>query len=70
MPIEAVIRMHAYQPSILTTNEFEQLLREVRGRVLADDAGVSDKILMRMIDENQGRYFEATDTNKARGIKC
>lgn len=58
-----VIRMHAFDPSILTAEEFEQVVREVRERVLmttlrVDGPQVSDRILMRMLYENASRYSE------------
>lgn len=55
---EKLIRMYAFEPCCLTVKEFEQLLNEVRGRILAQDWGVSDLILSRIITENFHRYKE------------
>lgn len=53
---EAFIRMGTCEAVILTVEEYEQLEREVRGRVLANDAGVSDRICLRLLEEHRYRY--------------
>lgn len=63
---DAVIRMHAYEPCILTTEEFEELEREVTARVLVDKTTPGDRILARMLIENRWRYHEAREINAAR----
>lgn len=55
----AVIRLH------LTTIEFEELKREVTGRVLAGCAGVSDRICLRLLEEHENRFREAKIQNEA-----
>jgi hypothetical protein len=62
----ALIRMHALRPVTLTTDEYERLGREVRGRVLAQDAGIADLICLRLLEENAGRYHEAVEIDKQR----
>lgn len=66
MSNEAVIRLHAYDPVIITTDEYEQLAREVRGRILAGDAGISDRICLRLLEEHESRYYEAKEQNAHR----
>lgn len=61
---EALIRMYACNPVILTTSEYERLAAEVRGRVLAGDAGISDLICARLLEENSPRYHEAKARNQ------
>lgn len=66
MKNEAVIRLHAYDPVILTTAEYEQLQAEVRGRIVAGVAGISDRICLRLLEEHASRYHEAKAVNAAR----
>jgi hypothetical protein len=62
-PRIAVIRLVTHEPCILTTEEYEQAQREVLGRVLAADDGVSDRILIRLLTDNANRYMEAKAAN-------
>lgn len=56
--VEAVIRLHAYEPCIITTGEYEELQKEVQGRIFAGDAGVGDRILLKLLEEHHSRYHE------------
>lgn len=51
---------------IVTTDEYERLAREVRGRILAGDAGISDRICLRLLEEYEPRYYEAKEQNARR----
>lgn len=53
-----VIRLHAYDPHIITWQEFEQLEKEIMARIMAGDATLGDAILARMLDHNRFRYVE------------
>lgn len=61
--VEALIRMATYEAITLTTDEYERLQREVRGRVLAGDPGISDVICLKLLEEHAPRYFEAKRLN-------
>jgi hypothetical protein len=65
MTERAMIRMHTYEPCVLSTQDYERLEREVRGRILAYDAGIGDHILLRLLEEHRPRYFEAKAQNAA-----
>jgi hypothetical protein len=67
-PVEAVIRLHAYDPFIITTREYEKLLGELQARTLAGDLTLGDRIVARLLHEHASRYFEAKEQNQARGI--
>lgn len=62
----AVIRLHTYEPCILTTEEFEALDKEVTARAIVDDRSIGDRILHRLLVEHMPRYFEAKRLNAAR----
>ena len=62
----AMIRMQTFEPCIITTEEYEAIQRDVRGRILAGDAGVGDRILLTLLEEHASRYSEA----KARNAEC
>lgn len=64
--MEALIRMHTYEPCILTTQEYEQLQNEVIARSIADPGSVGDRILARLLVEHCGRYYEARTQNERR----
>lgn len=59
----AVIRMHAYTPTILTTEEFETLQREVGAASLVDPT-IGTLILSKLLMENEYRYNEACRQNR------
>lgn len=63
MKNEAVIRMLTLEPCILTTDEYEALQREVRGRVFTQSDEVGDRILFKLLNEYYGRYIEAWEQN-------
>ena len=65
---EAVIRLHAYDPFIITTKEYEGLLRELQARALAGDLTLGDRIVAKLLHEHAWRYHEAKEQNAARGI--
>lgn len=67
-PAEAVIRLHAYDPFIITTREYEGLLRELQSRALAGDLTLGDRIVAKLLHEHASRYHEAKEQNAARGI--
>lgn len=66
MSNEAVIRLYTCEPVILTTDEYERLQREVFGRVLAGDPGISDRICLKLLEEHAPRYYEAKEQNARR----
>lgn len=68
-PIEAVIRLHAYDPFVITTREYEKLLGELQARAMAGDTTLGDRIVARLLHEHASRYFEAKEQNEARGIQ-
>lgn len=55
---EPLIRMHAFEPAILTAGEFERLTKEIWVRAVSDEPQMSDRILLRMLYDNSLRYFE------------
>lgn len=63
MTNQAVIRLYAMEPAILTTQQFEALQKELVSRALADDITLGDRILARMVLENLPRYHEAKRQN-------
>lgn len=63
MKNEAVIRMHSYEPVILTTEEYETLQREVIGHAIANPGTVGARILAKLAAENHSRYVEAWEQN-------
>lgn len=69
MAIEAVIRLQTYEPITISTEEYDQLQREVKGRILAGDPGISDRICLQLLEEHASRYHEAKHINIKRGIK-
>lgn len=60
---EAVIRLHTYEPCIITTDEYEELQKEVKGRVLAGIGGISDRICLKLLEEHYSRWYEAKAQN-------
>jgi len=52
------IRLHAYDPTIITAEEYEDLQKEVQSRILAGCAGISDRICLRLLEEHAWRYHE------------
>ena len=66
--VEALIRMYAFDPITLTTAEYEQLIKEVSGRVLAGDGGIGDEILLKIIKDQEYRYNEAKQINLKNSI--
>lgn len=53
----AVIRFHTMEPLFLTTQEYEQLRREVTAAALVDPT-LGTQILAKMVLENEYRYNE------------
>lgn len=66
MTLEAVIRLIAYEPCIITTQEYEELQKEVQGRVFAGIAGVGDRILLKLLEEHSSRYHLCVARNQER----
>jgi hypothetical protein len=54
------------EPCILTTEEYERLSKEVRSRILAQDAGISDRILLKLLEEHEYNYNDAKRINGAK----
>jgi hypothetical protein len=52
---EAVINLHIMTPEILTTKEFDAVVKELHARKLADDMTGADMILARIILDNSPR---------------
>ncbi len=61
--VEQLINIHICEAIVLTTAEYERAQREVRGRVLAGDPGISDRILFSLLEHNAPRYYEAKAIN-------
>lgn len=61
----SLIMMHAVDPVAITHWEFEQMQKEVGARVTAGAAGIGDKLLLKLIMENHGRYTEAKQKDNA-----
>jgi hypothetical protein len=59
----AEIRLYFCDIHLLSTEEFERLAAEVKGRVLAGDAGISDRVLCQLLYEHYSRYHEAVLAN-------
>lgn len=60
------IRFYTMEPCILTTEEYERLSKEVRSRILAQDAGISDRILLKLLEEHEYNYNDAKRINGAK----
>lgn len=63
-PIEALINVHLCRAIILTTDEYEQLSKEVIARALAQDVTLAERILAQILDDNAPRYHEAKRQNE------
>jgi hypothetical protein len=61
--MEALIRMCTCDACILTTEEFESLVKELASHYIADDMTVADRICCRLVYEHYGRYHEAVIKN-------
>lgn len=55
---EQLIRLHAYEPSIVTAEEYEGLQRELMTRHVAGDLTLGDRILAKILVHNYGRYHQ------------
>jgi hypothetical protein len=45
----AVIRLHAYEPSIVTVEEFDAITAELNARRIAGDLQLGDRILAKLL---------------------
>jgi len=61
--LEAVIRLHSYEPFVITTQEYEELQKELICRAHVDDMTLGDKILARLLQEHHSRYRECKERN-------
>lgn len=52
-----MIHLYTCDACSLTVKEFEEMKREVESRVLANIAGVGDRILARLIHEHFSRFL-------------
>jgi hypothetical protein len=52
-PQGAEIRLYFCDIHLLSTEEFERLAAEVKGRVLAGDAGISDRVRLQAVDHGE-----------------
>ena len=59
-----VIRLVTYEPLCITIDDYEKMQREVRGRILAGDYGISDRVCLKLLQEHYGRYLEILDAQK------
>ena len=64
--IEAVINVYIFGPHIITTDEYEQIEREVMAEYVVNDVTPGTRILARIVLDNAYRYNEAKATNDAR----
>jgi len=60
---KSVIRLVTYEPTILTTDEFERLMSEVAATAMADPGTVGNRILQRLVKEHHSRYVVAKERN-------
>lgn len=61
MKLEPVINLHFYTPCVITTEEYEQIVREVVARTMTDTPGAAERILSHLLVDNQSRYYECKD---------
>ncbi len=61
---EALIRLRMYDPPILTTQEFEEMEREVTTLIVADPENILVRILGRVVIDNKSRYVWAKEQNE------
>lgn len=64
--VEAVIRLYTYDPVIITTEEYEDLLREVQNKAITDILTLGDRILLRLLKDQELRYHDAKARNAYR----
>ena len=64
---KAEIRLYFCDPCVLTTEEFEQMQKDVVAHIAVNDARVGDLVLFHLIREHHGRYLEAREINAKRG---
>ena len=61
---EAVIRLHTYEPCIITTDEYLAIQQELITRALVDQPSPGDKILAKLMLEHHSRYVECVLINR------
>lgn len=66
-PIEPLIRLHAYNASILTSEEYEALQREVTALALLDSKSLVLAVLAPMLLDSEWRYHETVEIRKHQG---
>lgn len=62
-----MIRLIAYVPFVITTKEYEGLVKELEARYMAGDLTLGDRIVAKLLEEHRSRYFEAEEQNEALG---
>ena len=62
-PVEAVIRLYFCDPCILTTQQYEQVKKDVEARAIAGVSEVGDRVLAKLLLEHRSRYVEAKEIN-------
>lgn len=61
--VEALIRLYTCDAMTFTTQEYEQIERDVLGRAIASCSELGDKVLYKLLCEHRGRYHEAKERN-------
>lgn len=59
-----LIRLHAYEPCVITTEEYEEIRRNLEYRILMGDTHPGDRIIAKLLAENEFRYHECKEQNK------
>ena len=69
--VEPLIRLHAYEPSTVTYQEYEELVDELHIKAMVDELTLGDKILARLLRAHFGRYVECYEimTGKTHEIR-
>lgn len=60
---KAVINFSTLAPYIITTEEYEEIEREVVARRLAGDTSTGDRLLATLLVHHRSRYLEAKRQN-------
>lgn len=55
---EKVIRLQLYDGWIVTVAEYKQMKKELESRIIAQDVQLGDKILAKILLDNEWRYHE------------
>ena len=61
---EKLVGMYAHRPFYLTAEEYETLQKELMARAIVGDTGLGDRILLRLLQDNQLRYHEISRTRE------